>query len=174
MTGMTTDTNNFMNSVYPSTLIMASELLAAGTDRNAIIYSLYFSYPKRRLDAEGFFLTKKMKILPQGVAFAVLDKCFTNRFHLKEGDTEGFVNIPLSMEGVNYSILLKEERGSSNVRVSIRSKKGYSALDLCDKFFHGGGHEMAAGGRLTIGEDIRCIDDAEKYIKNSIKQFFNE
>jgi len=174
MTGMTTDTNNFANSVYPSTLTMASELLAAGTDRDAIIYELFFRYPKRRIEAQGYLLSNKLKIMPPGVAYMIMDKCFMNRFHIKEGDTEGFVNIPLSIDGINYSILLKEERGTSTVRVSIRSKKGYSARDLCGAFFHGGGHEQASGGKLIIGEDIPCMDAAEKYIKQSIKKFFNE
>lgn len=174
MTGMITDTNNFANSVYPSTLTMASELLEAGTDRDSIINALFFSYPRRRIEAQGYLLSKKLKITPEGVAYMIMDKCFMNRFHLKEGDTEGFVNIPLSIEGVNFSILLKEERGSALVRVSIRSKKGYSARSLSGKFFHGGGHEQASGGKLIIGQDIPCMDHAEKYIKNSIRQFFNE
>ena len=42
--GMTTDTNNFANSVFPSTFRMASELIAAGTDRDAIIGHIYTSF----------------------------------------------------------------------------------------------------------------------------------
>jgi phosphoesterase RecJ-like protein len=41
MTGMTTDTNNFGNSVYPSTLNMASELLRIGVDRDFILHAPY-------------------------------------------------------------------------------------------------------------------------------------
>ena len=37
MTGMTTDTNNFNNSIYPSTFNMASELIAIGVDRDKIL-----------------------------------------------------------------------------------------------------------------------------------------
>ena len=40
MTGMTTDTNNFANSTYPSTFRMASALLASGVDRDEILSRL--------------------------------------------------------------------------------------------------------------------------------------
>ena len=40
LAGMTTDTNNFANSVFPSTFRMASELIAAGVDRDALLQKL--------------------------------------------------------------------------------------------------------------------------------------
>ena len=49
MTGMTTDTNNFANSVFPSTLRMASSLLEAGVDRDFIISRLYNEYSEGRI-----------------------------------------------------------------------------------------------------------------------------
>ena len=56
MAGMTTDTNNFANSVFPSTLEMASDLLDAGVDRDGLLDSLYNSYRENRLRAMGCFL----------------------------------------------------------------------------------------------------------------------
>ena len=50
MAGMTTDTNNFANSVFPSTLRMASELLAAGVDRDALLDRLYHRYRENRAE----------------------------------------------------------------------------------------------------------------------------
>ncbi|MBQ4026448.1 MAG: DHH family phosphoesterase, partial [Bacteroidales bacterium] len=60
MCGMTTDTNNFANSVFPGTLRMASELLAAGVDRGDIIDKLYFSERPNRIAAQGEMLSDKM------------------------------------------------------------------------------------------------------------------
>lgn len=173
LTGMTTDTNNFANSVFPTTLQMASELLAAGTDRDSIIQKLFFSYPLRRLQAQGFILDRMVKFTPQGVAFFVLDRRIQKRFGLQEGDTEGFVNMPLAIEGIRMSIMLKQEMSGNKVRVSIRSKKGTSAQQCAAQCFHGGGHENASGGKLIIGEDIKNIKEGEVYIKNVIKDFFD-
>ena len=174
LTGMTTDTNNFANSVYPSTLQMASELLAAGTDRDKIINELYFSYPVRRIKAQGYILDKLLRITDFGVAYIFLDSRTQTRFGLKEGDTEGFVNIPLSLENVRMSIFAKRERGCRKIRISIRSKKGTSALQCAGRYFHGGGHELASGGKLMIGEDIASEKEACAYIEKYSRKFFME
>ena len=53
MTGMTTDTNNFMNSTFPSTLRIASSLLEAGVDRDMIIQNVYNSFKEGHDSGRG-------------------------------------------------------------------------------------------------------------------------
>lgn len=171
MTGMTTDTNNFANSVFPSTLEMASSLLAMGVDRDAILSRLYNRYSENRFRALGFFLSELMHITPDGVAYAVLTKSAYERFDLHEGDTDGFVNMPLGIGKVKMSIFLREDDGF--FRVSIRSKKGWSANSLSMQFFHGGGHECAAGGKLFFPSDMATADQAADYIENSTAHFMH-
>lgn len=174
MTGMTTDSNNFANSVYPGTLAMASELLQAGTDREKIIQNIYFKYPMRRLRAEGYVLGELMQVTPEGLGYIILDREVQTRFGLQEGDTEGFVNKPLSLDGVRLSIMLKQELNGNKIRVSLRSKRGTSARDCSGLYFHGGGHELASGGKLIIGEDIAGIEDAAEYLQNVSRMFLKE
>ena len=169
MAGMTTDTNNFANSVFPSTLQMASELLAAGVDRDAILAKLYYSYRENRFRAQGAFLSERLVVLPEGVAYAVLDREFLARFDLQEGETEGFVNLPLGIGNVRISLLLREDDG--HFRVSIRSKAGVSANRLATEVFHGGGHEQAAGGKLHFPQDIATPADAEKFVSDVTARF---
>lgn len=169
MAGMTTDTNNFANSVFPSTLSMASELLEAGVDRDMILGRLYNEYRENRFRAMGHFLGELMHITPLGVAYAVLDRKDTERFGLLDGETEGFVNIPLGISSVNFSIFLREDDGF--FRVSIRSRKGFSSNLLAMRYFNGGGHENASGGRLYIPGDIASADMAAQYIENSTARF---
>lgn len=59
---MTTDTNNFSNSVFPSTFEMASRLIEAGVDRDAILVSLYNNYRENRLRLMGFLMSEKLTI----------------------------------------------------------------------------------------------------------------
>ena len=94
------------------------------------------------------------------------------RYDVNEGDTEGFVNMPLSIKNVRMSLLLKED--GERVRVSIRSKKGTSANRCARGHFNGGGHENAAGGRLNIPQDINNIAEAGKYIEEHTRKFFEE
>jgi phosphoesterase RecJ-like protein len=169
MTGMTTDTNNFANSVYPSTLRMASALLEAGVDRDDIIQKIYFRYRENRLRAQGYILNEKLKISPEGVAYVVLSRAELEKFDLQEGETEGFVNIPLSLDKVCMSILIREY--PDRYRVSIRSKKGTSANMWARMCFNGGGHENASGGNLdrTLFADASQV---EEYVESAIAQFF--
>lgn len=172
MTGMTTDTNNFANSVYPSTLRMASSLLEAGVDRDGILMNLYNRHSENRLRLMGLMMKDLLKITDYGVAYIVLDKKTQDAYEVAEGDTEGFVNMPLSIEKVRMSLLLKED--GNRVRVSIRSKRGTSA-NMCAKlYFNGGGHENAAGGRLRIPDDIKGIEEAASYIERYTHIYLNE
>ena len=167
MTGMTTDTNNFGNSVYPSTLMMASGLLKAGVNRDLILENINQSHTENRLRLKGFMLKDLMKITGDGVAYMVLDKASQLKYSMQEGDTEGFVNEPLSIAHVRMSILAREDAGE--IRISIRSKKGTSANRCAKLHFDGGGHENAAGGKLLIP-----IDEVEEYIKEHTHIYMSE
>ena len=172
MTGLTTDTNNFGNSVFPSTLKMASMLIEAGVDRDNILSELYNRYRENRLRLMGYMLGDNMKITEEGVAYMILDKQTQERFDFQQGESEGFVNLPLSIDNVRMSILLTEE--SDKFRVSVRSKKGVSANTFAKDWYNGGGHELAAGGRLFFPGDIEAPEQAETYILKSIGKFFND
>ena len=169
MAGMTTDTNNFANSVFPSTLQMASALLAVGVDRDALLDRLYHRYRENRFRAMGAFLSERLVVTPEGVAYAVLDRAFLERFDVQEGETEGFVNLPLGIAQVRLSLFLKEDEG--HFRVSIRSKAGVSASRLAAEAFHGGGHECAAGGKLYFPQDIPSQAAAGDYLATVTARF---
>lgn len=172
MTGMTTDTNNFANSVYPSTLHMASDLLAAGTDRDFILNMIYNQYGENRLRLMGHMMKDLLKITPDGVAYIVLDRKTMEEYRTEEGDTEGFVNMPLSIADVRMSILAKEDE--DRIRISIRSKRGTSANMCARSHFNGGGHENAAGGRLHVPEDVRSISEVGVYIERVTHTFLKD
>ena len=167
MTGMTTDTNNFANSVFPSTLVMASTLLAAGVDRDYILSQLYNQHSENRLRLMGHMMKDLLTITEDGAAYMILDLKTQRENDIKDGDTEGFVNMPLSIAGVRISLLLKED--TDRIRVSIRSKKGTSANRCARLHFNGGGHENAAGGRLEIP-----IQEVEEYIKTHVHTYLTE
>lgn len=162
LTGITTDSNNFANSVFPGTLGSVSALLDAGADREDILDHIYNSYDERRFRLMGFLLGERMIITDAGVAIMVLDESTSSRFGIEQGDTEGFVNIPLGIKRVRMSILSKEE--GDEFRVSIRSKRGISANRAAGLYFNGGGHEQAAGGKLYKRDGFSDYMDVTSYI----------
>ena len=168
MCGMTTDTNNFANSVFPTTLKMASELIEAGVDRDAIVTNLFQSYRINRIRLMGHMLDRCLRITPEGAAWMLLTKETKQLFDVRDGETEGFVNIPLASKEIRLSIFLTEEE--DRIRVSVRSRKGTSARHITERFFNGGGHENASGGRLMIPDEIKGIDEVPAYVENAIKQ----
>ena len=165
LTGMTTDTNNFANSVFPTTFAMASELIASGVDRDAILQKIYFSYRENRVRLMGYMQNEGLTILPEGASYMILTKGIQERFDLREGESEGLVNVPLSIKEVRLSLLLKEYE--DHYRVSLRSKKGTSAQQCAVKYFNGGGHENAAGGRLYPAKDLGG-KSLEEYVKQAL------
>lgn len=72
------------------------------------------------------------------------------RTGIRPVDTQGFADIPVFVQGVMASALLKEtppESGCPGVKVSLRSRPGDGAVDVCAvaESFGGGGHRHAAG-----------------------------
>lgn len=172
MTGMTTDTNNFANSVFPSTLEMASALLASGVDRDRILDNVFNSFKESRIRLMGYLLDRCLRITGDGVAYMILARDIIERFGIQDGDTEGFVNIPLSVKNVRMSIFLKEDK--DRFRVSIRSKKGISANRCAREFFNGGGHELASGGKLMIPDDVANAVEAAMYTERVTHMFLKK
>ena len=79
------------------------------------------------------------------------------------GDTEGFVNYALSIKGVNFSCLMKENENGS-VRMSFRSKGDFDVNTFARANFEGGGHLNAAGGRskTSLAEtEARFVEKAK-------------
>ena len=167
MAGMTTDTNNFANSVFPSTLEMASELLATGVDRDYILGKIYNEYRENRLRLIGHLLSEVMKITAEGVAYTLLDEKTMKHFYMQEGELEGFVNMPLTIAKVVMSVFIRQD--AEVYRVSIRSKRGVSANRFSQLYFNGGGHEQAAGGRIF---GVGSLAGLEKYLLSCISDFF--
>ena len=162
---MMTDTNNFANSVLPSTFMMASELMELGVDKEWVQKMVFGGYSQSRMRLMGHMLYENMKIFPEyGAALMILTKETKEKFNFADGDSEGFVNLALNIKSVRVSGFFTE--GDEFVRVSLRSKDDFSVNRLARGYFNGGGHERAAGGRLFIP-----VSQVEEYFIKSLAEF---
>ncbi|MBR1868543.1 MAG: DHH family phosphoesterase, partial [Bacteroidales bacterium] len=149
--GMMTDTNNFSNSVFPGTFEMASRLIARGVDKTALQEKVLSSYSVSRTRLMGHMVKDKMKVLDRHqAAYMLLSNKEKDRYHFQPGDSEGFVNLPLAIRSVMVSALFTENFDGRYIRVSLRSKGSINVNRFASRFFNGGGHRNAAGGRLYI------------------------
>ena len=68
--------------------------------------------------------------------------------------TEGFIDFPLSVEGVEVAVSLLEN-GNNTYKISYRSK-GKVDVNAVASSFGGGGHKMASGSMLSgFYEDVK-------------------
>ncbi len=166
-TGIMTDTLNFsVNSSREETFKIVAELLSFGIKKDKIYDNVYNNFSVDRLKLIGYILYKKMKII-KGVDFSymIITKEEMEEFNFIDGDHEGIVNMPLSVSDINASIIAIEK--DDFIKVSLRSKKEIDVNSLSKRFFNGGGHKNAAGGKI-----YKKIEDTESYIIDSVKTFF--
>lgn len=167
-TGMMTDTNNFANSVSPSTFVMAASLLERGVDKNALQFKVLNNHSEPRMRLMGHLLKDKMTLLPQfGAAYMVLTADEKDMYSFRPGDAEGFVNLPLAIAGVNISAFFTECREEGYVRVSLRSRPGTDVNALARGWYNGGGHINAAGGRIAMPPE-----EIPAYLLKSLEEYF--
>lgn len=158
--GMMTDTGNFSFGTYDGeTLRIVSTLLDNGLKKDEITDLVYDNFSADRMRLKGFALSERMVVLPEyRTAYIYLSRDDLERFNHKVGDTEGFVNMPLSIKGINISILFIER--DDHIKLSLRSKGSFSVNEFSRKYFKGGGHRNAAGGKsnLTLMESIKYFE----------------
>ncbi len=145
-TGIMTDTGCFaFNSSNPNTFRVVSELLTFKIDKDLIYSNTYDTYSLNRIKFRSFLISHRMvviKKLKTGYIYITAED--RARFKEKFGDTEGFVNIPLTLKGIYFSAIFIER--DNFVKASFRSKGNFDVNDFSNKHFNGGGHLNASGG----------------------------
>ena len=145
-TGIITDTGIFeYGSFTPRTMRIVADLLEAGLDKSRIKDLIYNNFSVDRMRLQGFTLNKRMIVLPEfKSAYIYLKKDDLTEYNYAKGDTEGFVNMPLSIKGIRFSTMFVEKEGF--IKLSFRSKGSFPSNEIAAKYFNGGGHQNASGG----------------------------
>ncbi len=167
-TGMMTDTGGFTyNSNNREIYFIIGELLSKGIDKDEIYRRVYHTYSVDRMRLMGYILHQNMVVLPEfHTALISLTKAEQERFHYVKGDSEGFVNIPLSIKGVFFSCFLREDTEKPYIKVSLRSVGDFPCNLVAAEFFNGGGHKNASGG-----EFYGTMEEAKEQFKRVIIRF---
>ena len=173
LTGIITDTGIFHhNSEQPRTYEIIAELIRLGGNKQKVINEVYNTNTYDKLKLLGNNLLNGMHYYPEfASAFIVLSKQDQQKFNYQNGDTEGHVNIPLSINGVNFSALFIEK--DDYIKISFRSKTNFNVNEFARKYYHGGGHVNAAGGKSfkklnkTLEEFVSLLKKHKTEIINS-------
>jgi bifunctional oligoribonuclease and PAP phosphatase NrnA len=161
-TGMMTDTGAFTyNSNQAEIYFIISELLEKGIDKDAIYNKVFNTWSAERMRLMGFVLNERMKLFPQwGAAILSLSLDDVSKYDFKNGDAEGFVNMPLSIKGILFSVFVRED--TEKIKLSFRSQGTFAVNIVAASLFNGGGHVNAAGGEFygSLEEAIRILESA--------------
>lgn len=146
-TGIVTDSGSFrFGSTTPHTLRVAARLMERGVPFTQVHESILDDNRLERLRLQGFTLSERLTVLPElQTAIITLGRADLERFQYQPGDTEGFVNLGLSIRGVRLAAFFMER--PDLVKVSLRSKGDLPVDGIVREHFNGGGHRNAAGGQ---------------------------
>ena len=160
--GMMTDTGGFTyNSNHEEIYSIIYELIKLGVDKDDIYRKVYNTFSADRMRLMGYCLYKKMKIYPEyQAALITLTQKELHEFNYDNGDAEGFVNIPLSIEGINFTVFMRED--PDKIKVSLRSQGTFPTNKFASEVFGGGGHLNASGGEsfTTLQAAVRKFEEA--------------
>jgi bifunctional oligoribonuclease and PAP phosphatase NrnA len=148
--GIMTDTGSFAHNISrPNTFQVVAKLMEWEIDTEKIHAAVYHNFSAHRMKLLGHSLGEKMKVFPEyRSAVMWLSQSELEKFEYQPGDTEGFVNYPLSINNIVFSALFIEKK--DHVKVSFRSKGNFACNEFSRDHFSGGGHKNAAGGETKL------------------------
>ncbi len=148
--GMLTDTGNFsFAKLSPELFRAVATLVEQGVDIPYINRQIFQSYSENRVKLFGYMINRKLRIIEDGtVAYMDMHAKEMREHNFQQGDSEGFVNYPLSIKKLKISALFTEHY--KFIRVSLRSRENIDVNEFARRYFNGGGHKNAAGGKSFV------------------------
>ena len=167
--GLMTDTGNFAYSNLDADLFRAvATLIDRGINVPYIYSAVYNNFSEGRMRLMGYMLNDKMTLLwKHGTAYMWLTEEEMRRFNFKQGDSEGFVNFPLSIRGISLSAMFTQNQ--REIRVSLRSRGDVDVNVFARRYFGGGGHRNAAGGKSSAS-----MEETIRHFERSVAEYFGE
>ena len=167
--GISTDTGGLShNSSCPQTYRVIADLLELGLDKGYVHEQLYQRNTLSRLRLTGNCLLNKLTIdekYPLAVIPITLQEL--ELYDYKDGDLEGLVNVPLSIEHIRVSVQITERK--EKVKLSFRSKGDIPVNLWAKEYFNGGGHQNAAGGQMPLP-----LEEVTKKLRDTAEWFFKQ
>ena len=167
--GMMTDTGNFaFSSLTPGLFRAVAVLVERGIHVPTLYNNVYNAYTEGRARLFGYAINRKMQLIEDGtVAYMSLMENEMRRFRFQQGDSEGFVNYALTIKKMKMSAMFLAHR--KFIRVSLRSRGDVDVNLFARRYFGGGGHKNAAGGKSFVSME----ETIAHYIR-SVREFAEE
>lgn len=150
--GISTDTNRFLyESSSADTLRVAATLLERGAAKTLIHNQLYEREDPNYISLQAEVISKAKIFNSNKFILARITNEQLDRYNLDFDHIEGLVSILKSLDGIELSCLVKEDKEDSQ-KVSFRSKSQIDVSELALEY-GGGGHKRAAGCTIKGNND---------------------
>ena len=169
-TGIMTDTGSFkFRSTTGETHRIVADLIDRGAENTEIHHRVFDTNTPARLKLLGVALNN-MKILAEfKTAYITLSQDELDTHNYQKGDTEGFVNYGLTLEGINFAVIFIENKEEGIIKISFRSIGDFSVNEFARSHFNGGGHNNAAGGRSE-----RSLQETALHFESLLEDYKNQ
>lgn len=165
-TGIMTDTGGFrFRSTSATTHRITANLIEKGADPAKITSNTWDTNTVSRLHLLSLILGRIEVVKDGKVAILWLKRDELKAYGFQKGDTEGFVNYGLSIMGTQVAAFFMEDLYEDFVKISFRSKNEVDVNQFSRKYFNGGGHINAAGGKY-----FKSIEETIEDFKERIEQ----
>ncbi|MBT9188959.1 bifunctional oligoribonuclease/PAP phosphatase NrnA [Zobellia russellii] len=166
-TGIMTDTGSFkFRSTTGRTHRVVADLIDKGAENTEIHHRVFDTNTPGRLHLLGCAL-KNMVILDKyRTAYITLSQEELDAHEYQKGDTEGFVNYGLTLEGIIFAVIFIENKDEGIIKISFRSIGEFSVNEFARAHFEGGGHDNAAGGKSD-----RSLKETTLYFESLLENY---
>ncbi len=152
--GVVGDTGSFrFPSAQSGVHQLVADLKSRGFNHSQVHEALFDNFLENRLRFIGHVLLHRMEVFYEyNTVLIAIPKNDLLRYDIKTGDTEGLINFPQTIQGIKLVAVVidrDEER-----KWSFRSKGDFDCNDFARKYFEGGGHFNASGGRSSDSLDV--------------------
>ncbi len=161
-TGIMTDTGGFrFRSTSAETHRIVANLIEKGADPAKISSYTWDTNSVSRLQLLALVLGRIEMTKNGEVAILYLTREELKNYGFEKGDTDGFVNYGLSINGSKMAAFFMEDLYEDFIKISFRSKDEVDVNQFSRKYFNGGGHINAAGGKYfkSISDTIEDFKD---------------
>ena len=142
------------SNVTENTFSVASKLISNGAKFHDISYAMFKNQKIERAKLYASVIDK-MRLFENGkIAIISVFNSDFEKFSATQDMTEGFIDFPLSVEGVEVAVSIMETK-LNHYKVSFRSKGKIDVNDVASTF-GGGGHVLASGCMISgFYEDVK-------------------
>ena len=164
-----TDTGGFRyRSTSAATHRIIANLIEKGANPAEISSNTWDNNTVSRLKLLSLILGRVELVKDNEVVVLWLKRTELQEFGFEKGDTDGFVNYGLSLAGVKVSAFFMEDLYEDFIKISFRSKEDVDVNQFARKYFNGGGHINAAGGKYLKSLEETISDFKEIVEKEGI------